>query len=377
MSLHDLVELARRYGVNPQWAPDGRGSVSLKEKNTLRIISDGVSLADCTEELFVALDRRKVAAIVRGELPEEPLAREREAWSLLLEARRAGQQQVPPAEALLHEAARYAFAAYTHPPLVNGICCAVEGEAAAARLFDGAVTWVPQASIGVEAARALARGIAGRRSDSGGEDEPVLAALVRNNGLLIAADSVEQLRKVERWVIETVRGAVGRLPDLGPVAYDVQAAELIALQISRRAEQWDRSGVRYRTALLTNRELARFVRSAGAFTPLAEPLCIHHVVPLGHRIPFLSLNDDMIAAGRAIAEEIERYGEEAGWVPPALAVAGLGVFVTGRNRREMDVTAAMLLDAIQIAVDAQDFGGAAALPQEQIDLCLRWAGSEN
>lgn len=377
MSLYDLVELARRYGANPQWAPDGRGSVSFKEKNTLRVTADGVSLADITEESFVALDRRKVAAVLRREFPAEPLEREREAWLLLLDARRAGQQQAPSSDAFLHEAARSPFVVHMHPPLVNGIACAREGDAVAQRLFDGTVRWVPSESVGVAAACSLADVLSDPEPASRAADEPGVAALIRNGGLLVAADSVERLREVQRSVLETVRGAVVDPPDLSPVPYDAQAAELIALHVSRRAEQWDRTGSRYRTAMLTNREVARFVRSARAFAPLERPLCIYHVVPLGHRIPFLSLNDDPIAAGRSIAEEIERFGDEAGWIPPALAVEGLGVFITGRDRAEMDVTAVMLLDAVQIAVYAQEYGGASPLPQEQIDLCLRWAGGRN
>lgn len=378
MSLGDLVELARRYGANPQWVPEGRGSVSLKEENTLRITADGVSLADATEESFISLDRRKVAGILRRELPAEPLAREREAWSLLFETRRVGQRETPPADAFLHETVQYACVVHTHPPLINGVACARDGLDVSQRLFGEIVVWVPVASVGVGAARALATGLSSRKPENDASNAPVLAALLQNNGLLLAAESIDQLHEVQQFLIETARSAVRRLPDLSPVAYDAQAAELISLQISRQAEQWDRSGARYRTTILTNREVTRLVRSARAFSPMEKPLCTYHVVPLGHRIPFLSLDgDDVIATRKSIAEAIERFGAEAGWVPPAIAVQGLGMFITGRDRSEMDVTAALLLDAVQIAVYAQEFGGTAPLPQEQIDLYLRWAGSEN
>ncbi len=369
MSFEQLVELSQFYGANPQWVLAGGGNTSVKVDGTLYVKASGTTLAEASEETFVKMDRSRLAAVLGKHYPEDSEQREREALQDLMDARLAGEQRRPSVETLMHELVPFTFVIHTHPPLINGITCSAEAEAAAQRVFGDDAAWIPNINPGLILAKAVGNAVEAYRESHGA---PPQLLLLQNHGLVVGADTADEVRQVHARIVAQVKQHVSRFPQLTNVPYDAQRAELLAYQISKQAQELDPGSPEYRSVFLTNREVARMVRSQSAFAPLARAFSPDHIVYAGHRIPFLELGDDSFEAKKLIGAALADFQQEAGRVAPVVAVQGLGVFINGRNPRMMDAAAAVFLDAVQIAVYAEAFGGATPLPQEQTDFILGW-----
>ncbi|TVQ38295.1 MAG: class II aldolase [Spirochaetaceae bacterium] len=369
MSLEQLVDLSRFYGANPQWVLAGGGNTSVKQNDTLYVKASGTTLADASEETFVRMDRTRLAGVLHKEYPRDADERERQALQDLMDARRPGEERRPSVETLMHELMPFRFVVHTHPPLVNGITCSREGQSAAQRVFGDTVVWVPNINPGLILARAVGDAIEAFRRQH--NDAPRII-LLQNHGLVAGADTAEEVRSLHKTIFGQVKGHVARMPDFDSIPYDGQRSELLAYQLVKRAQELDSGTPEYRSVLLTNREIARFVRSENAFAPLARAFSPDHIVYAGHRTPFLKLTDDIIAAKQAIGAALGAFLAESGRIPPVVAVQELGVFINGRTQRKMDAAAALFLDAVQVAVHAESFGGAVPLPPEQTEFIMGW-----
>ena len=369
MSLEHLIELSRLYGSNPQWVLAGGGNTSVKIKNTLYVKASGTTLADASEATFVKMDRKKLAAVLKKSYPADPAERESQALQDLLDARAEGQELRPSVETLMHELLPFTFVIHTHPPMINGITCSQQAEQAARTVFGEDLVWIPNVNPGFILATTIRDAVAEYQKHHG---TPPWLVLLQNHGLVVAADTPEEILARHRDVAARVKAHITRFPELDTVPYDGRQAETLAYQIARAADELVPGTPDHQSVFVCNREVFRHVRSAKAFTPLSRAFSPDHIVYAGHRIPFLAQTDDFGAELAAVRRELEDFLKETGRIPPVVAREGLGVFITGRNRRMMDAAAALFLDAVQIAVYTQAFGGESFLPPEQTDFILNW-----
>lgn len=211
-ALARLTELSHEFGT-PDFAKGGGGNTSVKLGNTLWIKPSGTTLAGLRPEQFVAVDRARLAALYAMEVPEDAGAREARVQELMAAAVSGGSRRRPSVETPLHDLLEDTYVVHTHPTLVNGLTCARDGAAAAARLFPEAL-WVPYIDPGFTLSMQMRTRVADYRRAHGRMPAIIL---LQNHGIFVSAREPAGVRELYRHVIDTLRveyRKAGVAPDL-------------------------------------------------------------------------------------------------------------------------------------------------------------------
>jgi rhamnose utilization protein RhaD (predicted bifunctional aldolase and dehydrogenase) len=350
MSLAQLVEVSNRYGGDKDYILAGGGNTSFKENGVMHVKGSGTSLADITEEKFVAMDMSKLSAMLNKAYPEDDDAREAAALADMMAARLPGEEQKRPSvEAILHSIFPYKYVVHTHPAIVNGLSCGKDGETLCQSLFDGKVIWIPLTKPGSILAQVCSRRF--NEYEKTHNEFPKMAIL-QNHGLFIAADSVSEIDGLTESVISKLREHVTKEADLSPIAVDeVRAREL--KQELRRLYPAETPFI-----IFQNRSLLPFNRYLSPFTP-------DHIVYCKHTPLILFPGDGTEAE---LTNYIRKYG-----FPPRIALAeGLGFFAMGNSEKEAETALLLFTDAMRIAVYSESFGGSNPLPGDFTRFILNW-----
>ncbi|MCX7819107.1 MAG: class II aldolase/adducin family protein [Kiritimatiellae bacterium] len=199
--LDDLIRLSHEFGTI-DFVRGGGGNTSVKTADTLWVKPSGTTLADLTAERLVPMDRARLADLYAMTPPADPDAREAMVRDVMAAALRPGASGRPSVEAPLHDTFSRRFVVHTHPPLVNGLTCAVHGEAAARELFPEAM-WVPYVDPGYTLCMEIRRRLAAVRATPA---EPNIV-LLQNHGVFIAADTPDEIRTLYRHLMSTLAAA--------------------------------------------------------------------------------------------------------------------------------------------------------------------------
>ena len=84
--LKDLVEISNYYGKQKAYVIAGGGNTSYKDNKNLWVKGSGIRLDDITVDGFVQLDRNKLDVISKNNYSKDPLKREQEVKSDLINA---------------------------------------------------------------------------------------------------------------------------------------------------------------------------------------------------------------------------------------------------------------------------------------------------
>lgn len=355
MSLKQLVEVSNKYGRDPEVVLAGGGNTSWKDERFLYIKASGTTLATITEEGFVRMDRAKLAAMWEKRYPEDNDRREAEVLADLMAAR-ANDPKRPSVETMLHDLFPHSYVVHTHPALVNGLTCSVEGKAAAERLFGSEVVWVPATMPGYVLARDVREQMNAYKERTG---KPANLLLLENHGIFVAGDTVEEIGRLMDLVMDKLKAAIKQQPDFSPVAAP-DSTEEIADQF-RQSIGVDADCVIY----LNNFAVNEMVRDAQSFAAVGYAFTPDHMVYYKHT-PLFVKKDERV--GNAIAAFEQKYG----FMPKAAAVQGIGVFCLGRNEKEAETVRMLFLDAVKIAIYAQSFGGGQFMPDWLVDFIANW-----
>lgn len=355
-NLERLVTLSRLYGSDPAWVLAGGGNTSYKDADTLWVKASGACLADIRSEGFCAMDRRALDAVWERTYPEAADEREAAVLADLLSARRPGEQKRPSVETLLHGFFPQAFVAHTHPAVVNGMTCGREGEKAVRELFPDEAVWVPFVDPGYVLARTAREAALAFRARVGRIPSVLF---LQNHGLLVAADSPEDIMSISDSVAARLLGRIGRKPDRTPSAVD--AAVLARAGAALAALAPPRSFALHRA----DPDILGFSTDEAAFGPLSSAFSPDHIVYAGHEFLYASSPEELKAAWRA-------YRTRNGRDPRIVVVTGAGAFSVAGSARAAQTAMALFLDACAIAVYAQSFGGALHMTREKIDFIRNW-----
>jgi len=361
MSVDELVDVSRRYGSNPDWVLAGGGNTSFKDESTLYIKASGFPLATIGPEGFARMDRRALARIWEADYPESTSEREAAALADLMAARVAGEDKRPSVETLMHELFPYPLVVHTHPSLANGLTCAIDGEAAAKRLFGSRLLWIPAIEPGYVLAREMRRAAQAHAEQTGTFPRLVL---LQNHGLVVAGESAAEIDALHREVERLIRGQLDREPDLSGAAEDAAARSRWEGAIETAFEH------EVAVAFTTNVELMRRLESEEAFSPLAVAFTPDHIVYAGSAPILVSGSPVNSAAG--LRSRITSYRADHGSEPRIVAVVGLGVFAVAESRGACETALSLFTDELKIAAYADSFGGARPLDPFLVRFIESW-----
>jgi len=326
--LEELAALSREFGT-VSYVKGGGGNTSLKDSSTLWVKPSGRTLSEMTPDAFVALDRSRLAKLYSVTVPEDPHAREEMVKEIMAGAVRPDSRGRPSVEAALHDSFEAVFVVHVHPPLVNGMTCAREGEAGCRRLFPEAL-WIPYQDPGYTLCMACRREMRAYAETRG--HEPGIVFL-QNHGLIVAADTAETIRR-------TIQRIMGVLRD----AYSAAGIEMTLTQGSAPSPETER---RLRALLRAVKgDATTEVVSAGPCSVAEGPVTPDHICFSG----------SYPLKGEPAAASIAAYREQHGRDPMVIACED-GVFGIGPDRKAAELALVFALDGALVRQLTEAFGG--------------------
>lgn len=204
--LTTLATLCRRYGT-VSYVAGGGGNVSMKDTDTIWIKASGTALAQVDESTLVAVDRRSLRPLYSGLLSEDHEARESLAEQIVADAvLRTNGHGRPSVETPLHDLFSASYVVHTHPPLVNGMTCARDGESVSRNLFPDAL-WIPYTDPGVTLFLHVKRLFEEYFRER--NHEPSILVM-QNHGLVVASDDREEIDRIHDRICRALKRAYAR-----------------------------------------------------------------------------------------------------------------------------------------------------------------------
>ncbi|MDR3173670.1 MAG: class II aldolase/adducin family protein [Treponema sp.] len=374
MSITELTAISRFYGAKADYVIAGGGNTSFKDAATLYVKGSGMALADAAPDSFVAMDRRALGEIWNKTYPRDTDEREKAVLADMMAARRAGEEgKRPSVETLLHDILPFAYVVHTHPALVNGLTCSVEGERAAADLFGDDHIWIPSTNPGYILSLAVKEAMEKHRAKHG---KPAALIFLQNHGVFVGADDIPGIQEWYRRIMEGIGSRIRRRPDTGGELAAWGASGSVAGALAELAAA---AGETLKTVFLRNNEIAAVVRDRASFYPLSSAFSPDHIVYAGSDPLFVEVPEP--GAGTAALKKAwdgriggteQGGGASRGRIPKIVALQGMGVFGLGTSEKGAKTAVELFNDAVKIAVYAESFGGPRFMTQAQIDFINNW-----
>ncbi len=339
--LNTITVLSHEFGT-PDYVRGGGGNTSAKNAGILWVKPSGTTLAALTPEGFVALDRAKIDLLYDVATPADAKARETLVKDLMAAAVLNGSGR-PSVEAPLHNALDAVYVVHTHPALVNGMTCAVNGEAFCRATFPESL-WVEYIDPGYTLCMEVRRRIREYVMHHGCQPDVLF---LRNHGVFIAGDTPGSIRNAYARVMHALATAYR---DTGvPTTLTVSApaaAEAVAdTQRIRRLFGMD----------------AAVVVSSGRFSFAEGPLTPDHLV-YARAFPF---------TGALTRENADRYRAAHG-AAPKVVVTSSGVHGIGTNAKNARLALEFAQDAALVRQLTGTFGGTAWISDAAREFIENW-----
>jgi rhamnose utilization protein RhaD (predicted bifunctional aldolase and dehydrogenase) len=375
MSVEDLVSISRYYGANPEYVVAGGGNTSFKDNTTLYIKGSGTSLADCTADTFVKMDRFALAKIWEKNYPEDPDKRESAVLEDMMAAKMAGEEHKRPSvETLLHDMLPYSYVIHTHPSLINGITCSKEGAEAAERIFAGQAgnasiaLWIPSVNPGYILSLTVKKAMDDYKARTGKDAEIIF---LQNHGVFVGANTTEKIKAIYENIVEKINAHIKHKPDLSGEVSSFGLSEKIIPMLEKIAES-DGAGKRF-VRFRRNVGIISVVENRAAFLPVSSALSPDHIVYAGSDPLFVETNtENLDQISSDIKAAWDNHIKVKGKAPKTVAIQGLGVFGIGTSEKAAGLAIDLFVDAIKVAVYTEAFGGVQFMPQDQIDFINNW-----
>lgn len=341
--IHDLVELSHAFG-GERYVRGGGGNASAKDRDTLWIKQSGTPMADVQVNQLVAVDRRKLKAYFDYPADADWHVREHALKNILADAVADGGKGRPSIETALHDGLPHTFALHIHPPLVNALTCAADGERIAAELFPDAL-WVPTAAPGYGLCMAVRARLADyhhrRMRESG-------VILMRHQGVFAIGDTVDDVGDRARGVVDRVERALADagIPEKLIVGPDPDPDTIGAVfDVLGDVAGLDASSIIPGGA---------FAIAEGAISPDHIVYCRAHAF-----------------RGEVTPEALRAFHARYGYWPRVVAT-DTGVYGVGRTHKAATVALAYAHDAALVAQYAAAFGGVTYLPDDLAAYVEQW-----
>lgn len=378
MNMHtEIITFSREIGADPRWVLAGGGNSSEKDADRLFVKASGTPLADMTGEDLVTIDRNALATIWTREFPADPLAREEAVAEALLSARTADSvDRKPSVETFIHALLPQRYVMHTHPTMLNGVACARNGREQITSILGEQALWIPATNPGIALALEIRAQLEAFRKAY--KTEP-RCLVMQNHGLVVAGESIDAIRTIHAEIEAKLRSAIKIVPGSGLVEQDSDRLRPLAEAAARAlADLRAAHGSALERPVVTafsNEDLLRYAASAAAAEPILRAPTPDHLMYSGHRVCFVPrVVEQGHPHGLAVdvLHAVSDYCHEEESVPRIVLVEGAGAMAIGEDPRHAENAMALFCDTVQIARYAENFGGIAALPEEQAAFVRSW-----
>lgn len=361
--LKELVSLSNKFGSNEDYVLAGGGNTSLKDENYLYVKASGTALKTITEEGFVKLSRKDIQSLLKAEYSADEKEREAQVLRALNNAVLNGGR--PSVEASLHEIMNFKYVVHLHPALVNGLTCGKNGCEVAAKLFGNSFIWVGCTEPGFVLAKAVEKSMAEFESKNGCEAKIIF---LENHGVFVGGDTAAEIEAIYADIMAKLKGELLAEPDFSETDFDKERALALAPAVRMLAKNGETSIA----VFSANKEIASAVESEAAFSEVSVAFTPDHLVYQGAYALYVEGSEDLEKQYELLAKAIESFKEKHGKAPSIIAVQNLGVFATGKTKKDADCALKLFLDTLKISVYGKAFGGAKPLPKDLITFLENW-----
>jgi rhamnose utilization protein RhaD (predicted bifunctional aldolase and dehydrogenase)/NAD(P)-dependent dehydrogenase (short-subunit alcohol dehydrogenase family) len=376
--LAELIDLAQRFGRDPEFSRGGGGNASAKADGVLYIKPSGVPLATLEADDLVPLDIERLLALLRDDgaigdpvdAEEDPVIRAARAAKL----GEAGGRR-PSVELLFHALLPGRFVLHTHPVLLNAVTCAAGGGALAARLFGDRAVWIPYTDPGLPLARAIAETRRAFEARTGRQAPAIV--LMQNHGVIVTADTAAGIDELYAGLVSTVQAAVDATvaSPLPSPAEDPARARALVDAIGPTLRGLLAGGPTLKVVTFDDTVLAASFTAtpAGRAFVLGGPLTPDQIVYAGSWPMLLDVPDGMSAEDvpGLVRARLEEHSADLG-VPIIVVVPGLGLFAAGETWAEADTARHIYVDALRVGAVANRLGGVRALAEPERQFIETW-----
>ena len=363
----ELIEVANRYGADPEYSRAGGGNASVKLDGVLYIKPSGVPLATLVADDLVPL---RIDVLLDALHSDEPV----EGDPVRAAAQRAQVRDVqgrrPSVEILFHALLPEALVLHSHPLVANALTCNAEAEALAARLLGDDAVVVPYIDPGVP----LARGVEAARTaytERTGRPAPGIT-LLRNHGIIIAGNSATEITERTERVTGAIRAAIEAVA--APAAPALDETELTRVRTAVAPTLRGLLGGETGLAVVAS-DAGDLVRSAtatdaGRAILAGGPLIPDQIVYAGSFPAVIEpgATDPAAAAFEAVAAYRATHGKD----PVIVVVPGLVAFGAGRDLAAARNALATFTDALRVARDADRIGRVRVLDEAERGFIENW-----
>lgn len=358
-SIRQLVEVSRFYGKDKSFVMASGGNTSYKDGKFMWIKATGTSLGNITEEDFVILDREKLKIVETKKYSEYASEREKQIRNDLFRACVYPERNLRPSvETSLHEIINYNYVVHTHPTLVNALMCSNEAEQRTNLLFGDKVLYIPYTNPGYMLFKKVKAEIAGYR-DKFQTDPHII--LLQNHGVIVAADTTDEIKSLHQWLISALSGEIPEMPDVTPLPVEERITKILP---AIRLMLTDREPV---TAIIRHhRLLQHFYSNADDIRNIETPLTPDVILYCNTRIIYIEDASSVESLLREAADKIETFKRTRRYTPKILILKDIGIVSADVTFKAAELAMNVFEDQMKISLLARSFGGAQCMAQDAI-----------
>ena len=349
MDLTALIKMSRKYGADENCVLAGGGNTSYKKDGIMAVKASGSALGTITEAGFVLMDVEQLRALPQKNYPEDDQEREKLATAAMMAARLPYQaDKRPSVECILHALFDFNYVLHLHPALVNGMTCGLEGKNCCAAIFAEEALWLPLIKPGLVLSQVCALEFETYKKRN---QKAVSLVFLQNHGLIVAANTINELAAKMTYVFEELNKRVIRYPDLR----ELKVENKLALTPTYGAF----------STFSCEREILNYAVNNNTMKPLLRPFTPDHIVYCKPAPLYIEETEEL-------DKEYKKYTRDRGYEPKVVVVKDLGIFALGDSHRTAENAHLVFVDALKIAVYSESFGGPLVLPDDFTDFILNW-----
>ena len=350
---NDLLQMSRRYGTDPDYVLAGGGNSSAKTADTMLVKASGTVMASMGSRDLVFMDLGRLEHIWSKQYPVGQDQREQAILQDMMQSRHPNQEDKRPSvETLLHALFPQKMVMHTHPALINGLTCAVNGRLAAKELFGDDALWIDE----IEPGYLLAKEVKRVMQECLDADKTIPGImLLENHGVFAAADTVEEIDFLYRRLSAAILKKIEHIPCSETFDFHAKGEEILHKILPN-------------TTILPfkNPDILNFVTNEKSFFPLSSAFTPDHIVYAGFRPVYAQKAEQ-------IPDKIRTYAaEDGGRNPMIVAVADEGAYAIHEDPVKAQNAKNLFADSVKIAVYAQVFGGSKPLSNLLISFIRNW-----
>jgi NAD(P)-dependent dehydrogenase (short-subunit alcohol dehydrogenase family)/rhamnose utilization protein RhaD (predicted bifunctional aldolase and dehydrogenase) len=368
-SIANLLEISHFFGTNTEFVIGGGGNTSWKDENFLYVKASGARLGTLTEQGLIKLDRHSLDRLFSMSFPEDSFQRDRMILESMMNSCIDNDLNLRPSvETPLHHLLRYRYVIHTHPTRINALLCSRNCREIVKKIFPDDILFVEYTDPGYVLFRKLETEISLYRVRFSRDPRIIL---VQNHGAFISADTIDEVRQLYDFVLNTVNHANPVSLQITAKSVPENATEVIPAIRMLMSEK----GIKI-LKVRQNSLIRHFTDNPDHADLVSLPFTPDNIVYCRARPLYIGSTGTTSELIEEFKNKLEKYRSDFGGNPKIILMKEIGLIAADESIKMTDILLDVFEDLLKISFLSQGFGGPHFLPDKQISFIENWE-SEN